>query len=140
MSLIALKCPQCGADLEIDSDREFMYCEYCGTKVLRDKHTTINNSYTKNVTNNVTYADGHEVHTADWYYNTWQGLLKRKRYDEAEELFETFKREYPLDHRVEAELKAEKDEERADFVKHEVLYPFIVAVVVIILYFIWGLR
>lgn len=114
MPLIALKCPQCGADLEIDSDREFMYCEYCGTKVLRDKHTTINNSYTKNVTNNVTYADGHEVHTADWYYNTWQGLLKRGRYNEGERLFEEFRREYPLDYRVENELRERRRENKRD--------------------------
>lgn len=101
MPLIALKCPQCNADLEIDSEREFMYCEYCGTKVMRESHTTINN----NVTNNVTYADGHALHTADWYYKNWQGLLDRKRWDDADELFEEFKREYPLDIRVEHELE-----------------------------------
>ena len=100
MSLITLRCPQCNADLEIDSEREYMYCEYCGTKVMRDRHTTINN----NVTNNVTYADGHAVHTADWYYENWQGLLKRKRWDDADELFDEFKHEYPLDPRVEEEL------------------------------------
>ena len=107
MSLIALKCPQCNADLEIDSEREYMYCEYCGTKVMRESHTTINN----NVINNVTYADGHAIHTADWYYENWQGLLDRKRWDDADELFEEFKHEYPLDYRVEAELRERKRDE-----------------------------
>lgn len=132
MSLIALKCPQCNADLEIDSDREFMYCEYCGTKVMRDKHTTINNSYTKNVTNNVTYADGHEAHTADWYYNTWQGLLERRRYDDADELFDEFKREYPLDPRVEEELREQK---RAEWAPHLTLLKVFGAFIVILIIF-----
>lgn len=33
MALKALKCPQCGANLELDDNREFGFCEYCGAKV-----------------------------------------------------------------------------------------------------------
>ena len=128
MPLIALKCPQCNADLEIDSEREFMYCEYCGTKVMRDSHTHITNNYTNKTVNNVTYADGHAVHTADWYYENWQGLIRRKRYDDADELFEEFKREYPLDYRVEEELKELRRDRIKANLKLYILYPVVFAI------------
>ncbi len=32
--VISLKCPDCGADIQLDNDREFGFCMYCGTKVL----------------------------------------------------------------------------------------------------------
>ncbi len=34
ISLVSVKCPQCGAALSVDSTREFSFCDYCGTKVL----------------------------------------------------------------------------------------------------------
>lgn len=40
----SLTCPNCGATLEASSDRERMFCEYCGTKILLkdDSIKTIN--------------------------------------------------------------------------------------------------
>ena len=29
----ACKCPNCGANLKADDDREFMFCEYCGARI-----------------------------------------------------------------------------------------------------------
>lgn len=48
-SVIELKCPRCGADLSVENDREILYCEYCGAKiVLTDENTfTINKSIRK---------------------------------------------------------------------------------------------
>ncbi len=37
MGFVALKCPSCGADIEIDDSREFGFCSYCGTKIMQDK-------------------------------------------------------------------------------------------------------
>lgn len=34
INLIKLKCPNCGANLEIESSREYCYCTHCGTKML----------------------------------------------------------------------------------------------------------
>ena len=34
ISLISIKCPQCGADLSVENTREFSFCQYCGTKVM----------------------------------------------------------------------------------------------------------
>lgn len=37
MALVSLRCPSCGADIELDEKREFGFCSYCGTKVMMDK-------------------------------------------------------------------------------------------------------
>ncbi len=37
MGMVALKCPGCGANIELDDSREFGFCNYCGTKVMQDK-------------------------------------------------------------------------------------------------------
>lgn len=36
--MIALKCPNCGADITLDDTRDFGFCTYCGTKVLLDEY------------------------------------------------------------------------------------------------------
>ena len=37
MGFIAVKCPECGADIQLDDSREFGFCNYCGAKVVQDK-------------------------------------------------------------------------------------------------------
>ena len=32
--MIALKCPQCGGALELDTDKEVATCPYCNTRLL----------------------------------------------------------------------------------------------------------
>lgn len=34
VKLISVKCPECGAALDIEEDRKEAFCSYCGTKVL----------------------------------------------------------------------------------------------------------
>lgn len=36
VKMVALKCPQCGADLEVKEGRQIMYCMYCGAKIVLD--------------------------------------------------------------------------------------------------------
>nr|DAV74292.1 MAG TPA: 24-sterol C-methyltransferase [Caudoviricetes sp.] len=34
-----VKCPSCGGELTVkDENRDFMFCEYCGTKVMLDDY------------------------------------------------------------------------------------------------------
>lgn len=35
MGLTLAKCPACGADLNLEIDRDFFYCPSCGSKVLK---------------------------------------------------------------------------------------------------------
>lgn len=37
MGFIKLNCPNCGAAMDLDENREFGFCSYCGTKVVQDK-------------------------------------------------------------------------------------------------------
>lgn len=37
MAFIALRCPSCGAEINLDQSREFGFCSYCGTKVIQEK-------------------------------------------------------------------------------------------------------
>lgn len=37
MGFIPMICPQCGAQIEIVDSRDFGFCSYCGTKIVRDK-------------------------------------------------------------------------------------------------------
>lgn len=49
MKLKVLKCPECRANLEIEEDRKYFFCNYCGCKIILDdekQETTINKNYT----------------------------------------------------------------------------------------------
>lgn len=37
MGLVAAKCAQCGAAIEVDESRESGYCPHCGTKYITEK-------------------------------------------------------------------------------------------------------
>lgn len=45
-------CPNCGANLSIDDDRDIFFCEYCGTKIRKESDHT----YTK-VEQEIRYID-----------------------------------------------------------------------------------
>lgn len=34
IKMIPVKCPECGASIEIDKERSFGFCSYCGSKVI----------------------------------------------------------------------------------------------------------
>lgn len=36
MRMIKLDCPSCGAELEVGDDRQLLFCQYCGHKILLD--------------------------------------------------------------------------------------------------------
>lgn len=42
VKMIPLECSACGANIELDAEREFGFCPYCGTKILISN----NNTYT----------------------------------------------------------------------------------------------
>lgn len=54
-STLELKCPRCGADLSVEKDRDVLFCQYCGAKIL----LTDENTFTINKNINQT------IHTID---------------------------------------------------------------------------
>lgn len=62
--LVAAKCTQCGANLQVDSTHEAGICPHCGTAFITEKAVNnYNNTYvTNNTYNSVTNINGGEVH------------------------------------------------------------------------------
>mgnify|MGYP002626607401 FL=1 len=48
MALKALVCPQCGASLSLDDEKEFGFCQFCGTKMML--HETVNVRHSGSIT------------------------------------------------------------------------------------------
>lgn len=36
MNVYSIKCPECGAELDVNEGRSSCFCSYCGTKILLD--------------------------------------------------------------------------------------------------------
>ncbi len=53
MPLVAAKCTQCGANIEVDDTKEAGICKYCGTAFITEKAITNYNTY---ITNNNNFA------------------------------------------------------------------------------------
>ena len=49
MGLIAAKCTQCGANIQIDDTKEAGICEFCGTAFITEKAINNYNISTDNV-------------------------------------------------------------------------------------------
>ena len=62
--LVAAKCTQCGANIQVDSTHEAGICPHCGTAFITEKAVNnYNNTYvTNNTYNAVTNINGGEVH------------------------------------------------------------------------------
>ena len=48
MPFVAAKCPQCGAQLKVNDEKDAAICEFCGTPFIVEKaihNYTINNNY-----------------------------------------------------------------------------------------------
>jgi DNA-directed RNA polymerase subunit RPC12/RpoP len=71
MGLIALKCPQCGGEIQLDNVREIGFCMYCGTKVVLKEA----------LRNQIVVDESHKI--APWVTLGYDAL-RSKNYIEAE--------------------------------------------------------
>lgn len=74
MPLVAAKCTQCGANIEVDDTKEAGICKYCGTAFITEK--AINN-YITYITNNNNFAGANVV--IQQVKDNTQGLLRIAR-------------------------------------------------------------
>lgn len=53
MALVALKCPNCGGDLQFEDSHDFGFCQYCGTKIMLQEALTykVEMDYTRQARN-----------------------------------------------------------------------------------------
>lgn len=40
MKVISLKCPECNANISVEGERKYCFCQYCGTKIMFDDGST----------------------------------------------------------------------------------------------------
>ena len=41
MGLTVAKCPACGANLNLETDKDYFYCPHCGSKVLQEDNRIV---------------------------------------------------------------------------------------------------
>lgn len=101
MPLVPAKCPQCGANIEIDDSKDAGICKYCGTAFITEK--AINN-YNTYVTNNNSFAGASIVVQSDTeniekLIERASTFIKLKEYDDAEKAYHEIALKYPMDYR-----------------------------------------
>ena len=81
MKFVAAKCPQCGANLEVDPTKEAGICSVCGTPFITEKaiiKNTVNNNYSiQNAVINMGDGLRKKVHKADKTYKLEATLTKQ---------------------------------------------------------------
>ncbi len=93
MGLIAAKCTQCGAVLQVDDNQDAAICSHCGTPFIVEK--AINN-YNMSIVNNI--AADNVVVSTDGFATELDKLRfhnQMKHWDEAKSLAARMQREYP---------------------------------------------
>lgn len=98
MGLIAAKCTQCAADIEVDDTKEAGICKFCGTAFITEK---VINNYKINAENVVVNSDNVNISNYDIESAliAIEKLIKSGLYDDAKELTEQIIEKCPYDYR-----------------------------------------
>lgn len=83
ITMLNLKCPNCGGELQVQSDREFCFCQYCGTKILLsdENKKTINLNIDQKITNHIIDdADVIRAKTEEFVAKSTISTIKVKSY------------------------------------------------------------
>ena len=70
-TLFDLKCPSCGAQLDYEDGMEYIFCKYCGTKVLINDENTI-------TFKNVDYAEIEKAKNESRRISIQEDMIKRE--------------------------------------------------------------
>ena len=90
MAMVAAKCTECGAAIEIDNTKKAGICSHCGTAfVTQDAINNYNYSTVNNITNNITkIVNGKDSDDAEDFFNRGLTNLKLDKLDTALKNFE----------------------------------------------------
>lgn len=96
MPLLNAKCPNCGADLKVDGDKDAAICEHCGSAFVVEKAIqNYNFTVTNNIAGNMNVVDT----KADDLYIAAHKLEDQKMYGQSNEMYVRLEKEYPNDYR-----------------------------------------
>ena len=97
MGLVAAKCTQCGANIEVDASKEAGICAHCGTAFITEK--VINNYIIHNhntVNNNIAHATINiKQDDAEDYANRYLAVIKQKKYGAAFKMLDKLEEKFP---------------------------------------------
>lgn len=89
MGIVAAKCPQCGANIKVDEEKDAGICEYCGTPFITEKAINNYNTYVTN--NNVYNFAGATVNLQQGNISGWLRIandyVSDKKYHEADSYY-----------------------------------------------------
>ena len=94
MALVAAKCTQCGAAIEVDESKEAGICPHCGTAFITEK--VINNyNIVNNVTNNIQTAIFKTGDDVEDYIRKFNAYVKIEEYFKLRELCDEMSKKFP---------------------------------------------
>lgn len=99
MAMIAAKCTQCGANIQVDDTKEAGICESCGTAFVTEK--AINN-YNTYVTNNNNFSGANINVTSDnleQLVERAETFIRLEEFNKAENVYKEIIEKYPMDYR-----------------------------------------
>lgn len=94
MAMVAAKCTECGAPIEVNDARKEGYCPFCGTKYITQDiiQNTVNNNY---VTNNIGTAVIQGGDTVDAMYERFEAYIKLGDLTSADEAVGQMRKKFP---------------------------------------------
>lgn len=94
MSMVAAKCSECGASIEVNSERKEGYCPFCGTKYMAQDviQNTVNNNY---VTNNIGTAIIQGGDTIDAMYERLEAFIRLGDLTSADNAVNAMRKKFP---------------------------------------------
>lgn len=96
MKIVSAKCPQCGAPIQVDGDRDAGICKYCGNAFVTEK--AINNfQVTNNISNSIVHIDSGSKEKLEKLIKGAEALERNGK--NALEEWDEIIRLYPEDHR-----------------------------------------
>lgn len=98
MGLVAAKCTQCGANIEVDDTKEAGICKYCGTAFITEK--AINNY---NISAEKVIINGENINISNYDIESAlkavDKLIRGKLFDDAEQIIKQIIEKNPYDYR-----------------------------------------
>lgn len=102
MGMVAAKCTQCGANIQVDETREAGICPHCGTPFVTEKvinnynyevHNTVNNTIENAQIGQVIFQDNSR--DADDYCRRFLAMVEAFDFERAEKLLDEMKTLFP---------------------------------------------
>ncbi len=98
MGLVAAKCTQCGANIEVDASQEAGICKYCGTAYITEKAINNYNIVNNNYINAENLNLGSE--SAEQLFESGVKAIEAGKYSFADEFFRRIEQNYPSNYRA----------------------------------------